>query len=250
MSQDLTAQDQIDLFKSQNKAINFIKTLFGASELWFKKLRTEFDKPYFLKLQDFLKTERTKGTKIYPDSKNYFEAFRLCSFDSTKVIILGQDPYHGPGQAHGLSFSVPKGLKIPPSLVNIFKELSSDLNVTIPKSGNLSSWASSGVLLLNTVLTVEAHKPASHKNLGWQLFTDKAIRLLVEDNRPKVFILWGSHAQNKKKTIDFKNHLILEAPHPSPLSSYRGFFGSRPFSKANEYLVQSNKKPIDWDLAD
>lgn len=251
MDQNTELKTQGDLFKNPNLEWPFSTSLIKTSKTWFKKLNSELNKAYLLKLLDFLETESISGKQIYPSADNYFKAFELCPFDNTKVIILGQDPYHGEGQAHGLSFSVPKDVqKLPPSLKNIFKELAFDLNLPEPKSGDLTKWAKAGVLLLNTVLTVEAKKPASHKNQGWELFTDQVLRLLVEDSRPKVFILWGSQAQSKLKVIDFKNHLILQAPHPSPLSSYRGFFGSKPFSKANDYLIQSDQAPVDWSLAD
>jgi uracil-DNA glycosylase len=222
--------------------------MYKFSNSWKNKLNDEFSKPYFLKLLDFLKTEIKNNKSIYPAEENFFKALELCDFEKTKVIILGQDPYHGEGQAHGLSFSVQKDIKLPPSLKNIFKELESDLKITSPKSGDLTAWSKEGVLLLNTTLTVEASKPASHQNQGWEIFTDKILEELAQDERPKVFVLWGSHAIKKTKSIDFKNHLVLESPHPSPLSSYRGFFGSRPFSKSNEYLSQSGQSPINWAL--
>lgn len=223
-----------------------LTALKANSQEWFEKLSDSFASPYFLKLHDFLQTEVSKDKTIYPDPSNYFRALELTKFENTKVIILGQDPYHGEGQAHGLSFSVPAGIKNPPSLKNIFKELESDLKAVSPKSGDLTGWAKQGVLLLNTTLTVEAAKPGSHQNQGWQILTDKIIQLLVEDERPKVFVLWGSHAQQKAKSIDFKSHCVLQAPHPSPLSSYRGFFGSKPFTKANEFLIQTGQAPVNW----
>ncbi len=223
-----------------------LRSLQSHSKTWYDKLSSEFTLPYFLKLHNFLQTETNKDAAIYPDSKHFFRALELCRFEDTKVIILGQDPYHGEGQAHGLSFSVPENVQCPPSLKNIFKELEVDLKIASPKSGDLSLWAKQGVLLLNTTLTVEAAKPASHQNQGWQIFTDKILQHLAEDARPKVFILWGAHAQAKIKAIDFKSHLVLAAPHPSPLSCYRGFFGSRPFSQANQFLMKMKQTPVNW----
>jgi uracil-DNA glycosylase len=216
------------------------------SKTWFEKLSFELNQPYSLKLHSFLQTQIKQDNIIHPEPKNYFRALQLCSFENTKVIILGQDPYHGAGQAHGLAFSVPASVKLPPSLKNIYKELESDLQTASPKSGDLSSWAKQGVLLLNTTLTVADSKPGSHQNQGWQIFTDKILQLLVDDQRPKVFVLWGAQAQQKMKSIDFKNHCVLQAPHPSPLSCYRGFFGSRPFSQANEFLHSSKQAPVNW----
>lgn len=232
--------DKLPIFKSS------LESLKLNSQTWFKKLSPELVQPYFLKLHDFLQTQIEQKTTIYPEPQNYFRALQLCPFENTKVIILGQDPYHGEGQAHGLAFSVPESQKLPPSLKNIFKELESDLQSSSPKSGDLSFWAKQGVLLLNTTLSVQDSKPGSHQNQGWQNFTDKVLQLLVDDDRPKVFILWGAHAQQKTKSIDFKNHCVLQAPHPSPLSCYRGFFGSRPFSKANLFLSQSQQAPVNW----
>ncbi|KIM09873.1 MAG: uracil-DNA glycosylase [Sulfurovum sp. FS06-10] len=217
-------------------------------ESWKKILLEEFQKPYFEALKTFL-VEEKKSHTIYPRSANIFAAFNHTSFENVEVVILGQDPYHGAGQAHGLSFSVQEGVPHPPSLQNIFKELRDDLGCAIPKNGTLSAWAKQGVFLLNTVLTVRASEANSHRNQGWENFTDAVIKTLSTQKEHLVFILWGSPAGSKASLIDSKKHLILKAPHPSPLSSYRGFFGSKPFSQSNEYLVSKGKKPIDWCLA-
>ena len=216
-------------------------------ESWKKILFDEFQKPYFEALKAFL-VEEKKVHAIYPKSSNIFAAFDNTPFDNVKVVILGQDPYHGENQAHGLSFSVQDGVPHPPSLQNIFKELRDDMGCAIPKSGNLSAWAKQGVFLLNTVLTVRASEANSHRNQGWENFTDAVIKLLSAHKEHLVFILWGAPAGAKASLIDEQKHLILKAPHPSPLSSYRGFFGSKPFSKSNEYLTCKGKKPIDWCL--
>lgn len=217
-------------------------------ESWKKVLFEEFQKPYFETLKTFL-VEEKKSYTIYPRGENIFAAFEHTPFENVEVVILGQDPYHGVGQAHGLSFSVQDDVPHPPSLQNIFKELKDDLGCTIPKNGNLTSWAKQGVFLLNTVLTVRASEANSHRNQGWENFTDAVIKLLSAQKEHVVFILWGAPAGAKASLIDGKKHLILRAPHPSPLSSYRGFFGSKPFSKSNEYLSSKGKKPIDWCLA-
>ncbi len=212
---------------------------------WQKVLQTDFDMPYFQNI--ILKTkEAYSTTTVYPPARLLFNAFDLTPFDKVKVVILGQDPYHNPGQAMGLSFSVPTGMPFPPSLQNIFKEASDDLGLPIPTSGDLTHWAKQGVLLLNTTLTVEAHRPHSHFGFGWQLLTDKVIELLNQDRDHLVFILWGADAQRKANMIDPTRHLILKAPHPSPLSAYRGFFGSKPFSRTNYYLITNGIKPIQW----
>jgi uracil-DNA glycosylase len=217
-------------------------------ESWKSVLKEEFQKPYFEGLKSFLVEEKKHHT-IYPNGTNIFAAFDNTPFDKVEVVILGQDPYHGVGQAHGLSFSVQDGVPHPPSLQNIFKELRDDLGCAIPKSGNLTAWAKQGVFLLNTVLTVRSSEANSHRGQGWENFTDAVIKLLSAQKEHLVFILWGSPAGAKASLIDSKKHLILRAPHPSPLSSYRGFFGSKPFSKSNHYLINNGKKPIEWCLA-
>ncbi|WP_432775474.1 uracil-DNA glycosylase [Brevibacillus gelatini] len=214
---------------------------------WAPILAEEFEKPYYLKLRQILKEEYQTRT-IYPDMYHIFTALHLTSYEQAKVVILGQDPYHGPGQAHGLSFSVRPGIKPPPSLVNIYKELQNDLNCTIPEHGYLSHWAKQGVMMLNAVLTVRAGTPNSHKGIGWEQFTDRIIHLLNERERPLVFILWGRHAQEKAAFIDKKRHCIIASPHPSPFSANRGFFGSRPFSRANAFLRSQGMEEIDWQL--
>ena len=214
---------------------------------WNELLKDEFSKDYYLSLREFLKNEYT--TKIiYPDKYDIFNALHYTSYKDVKVVILGQDPYHGPNQAHGLSFSVSPGVKIPPSLLNIYKELNSDLGCYTPNNENKKKWADQGVLLLNTSLTVRAGEANSHKNKGWEIFTDKIISLINEKTDPVVFLLWGNNAINKKKLITNKQHLILSSAHPSPLSTSRGFFGSKPFSKINKFLVSVNKAPIDWQI--
>lgn len=212
---------------------------------WKQVLASEFEKPYFKELTDFVRQEYQTST-VYPPGSYIFNAFEHCPFDKVKVVILGQDPYHEPGQAHGLSFSVQDGIPFPPSLVNIFKELESDLGKPTPTSGNLLRWADQGVLLLNATLTVRAHMAGSHQNHGWETFTDAVIHKLAENRSHLVYILWGSYAQKKGTFIDATRNLVLKSAHPSPLSAYRGFFGSKPFSKANDYLIVTGKEPIDW----
>jgi len=214
---------------------------------WDIVLTEEVSKEYFIKLLDFIKQEYEEKT-IYPKQTEIFKAFRNTSYKDTKVVILGQDPYHGINQAEGLSFSVKVGIQKPPSLQNIFKELNSDLGYDIPNHGSLVSWTEKGVLLLNTVLTVEANKPASHKDLGWEKFTDEVIKKVNEKNTPVVFILWGNFARSKKSLINNPIHYIVESPHPSPFSAYNGFFGSKPFSKTNNFLISKNLEPIDWQI--
>ncbi|MGA9046270.1 uracil-DNA glycosylase [Sulfuricurvum sp.] len=216
-------------------------------ESWKEALYTEFSHPYMEELKAFLVEEKKKYT-IFPQGSHIFNAFNSTPFDAVKVVILGQDPYHGTGQAHGLSFSVQHGVALPPSLQNIFKELVSDMGCPYPKSGDLSHWASEGVLLLNTLLTVRAGEPFSHKDRGWERFTDQVIRALSEQREHIVFILWGAPAGKKASLIDAHKHLILRAPHPSPLSSYRGFFGSQPFSRTNRYLTSMGIEPVAWCL--
>ncbi len=214
-------------------------------ESWKRELKGEFDKPYFKALTDFVRQEYATK-QIFPPGGQIFAAFDACPFDKTKVVILGQDPYHDVGQAHGLSFSVPDGVPAPPSLVNIQREISDDLGKPMAQSGNLERWAKQGVLLLNATLTVEAHRAGSHQNRGWEEFTDEAILRLAQDKEHLVFMLWGSYAQRKGAFIDPAKHLVLKAPHPSPLSAYRGFFGCKHFSKANDYLISTGQTPIDW----
>ena len=212
---------------------------------WDEILQDEYKKEYFINLMDFVKSEY-KRTTIYPKQNEVFNAFRYTDFDNVKVVILGQDPYHGPNQAEGLSFSVSNEVLKPPSLKNIFKELESDLKIPFPEVNSLKKWAKEGVLLLNAVLTVEEHKPTSHKDKGWEIFTDDIIKILNERDTPTVFILWGAYARSKSNLITNKKHLVIESAHPSPFSARNGFFGSKPFSKTNEFLKKNNIKEIDW----
>jgi uracil-DNA glycosylase len=212
---------------------------------WSEKLTPEFGQPYFSELVDFVKVEYNCH-KVFPPGKLIFNAFEHCPFNKVKVVILGQDPYHGHGQAHGLCFSVPENIAFPPSLQNIFQEINNDLGIPVPVSGNLERWADQGVFLLNATLTVRAHQAGSHQNKGWETFTDKVIHLLAGERENLVFMLWGSYAQQKGKFIDNSRHLLLESVHPSPLSAYRGFFGNRHFSRANEYLISHRISPIQW----
>ena len=214
---------------------------------WLEAIGGEFRKPYYAKLYETVKNEYATQV-IYPKADDIFNAFHLTPLKDVKVVILGQDPYHNVGQAHGLCFSVQPQVEVPPSLVNIYQELKDDLGCYIPNNGYLVKWAENGVLLLNTVLTVRAHQANSHKGIGWEEFTDAVIRAVNEQDRPIVFLLWGRPAQMKKKMLTNPNHLVLEAPHPSPLSAYRGFFGCKHFSKTNEFLVQHGMKPIDWQI--
>lgn len=214
-------------------------------ESWKEALMPEFSKDYFIRLTDFVRKEYHETT-VYPPGKLIFNAFNLSPFDKVKVVIIGQDPYHGPGQAHGLCFSVNDGIQPPPSLVNIFKEINSDLGKPIPQSGNLTRWAEQGVLLLNATLTVRAHQAGSHQRKGWEEFTDAVIRKLAEEKNNLVFILWGAYAQKKGAFIDRSKHLVLTSVHPSPLSAHSGFFGNHHFSLANDYLVRNGKTAIDW----
>lgn len=216
---------------------------------WQEVLGEEFQKPYYRQLREFLKNEYENYT-VYPKQEDIFNALQYTPYKDAKTVILGQDPYHGPGQAHGLSFSVKPDVKIPPSLKNIFKEMQADLGCDIPNNGYLVKWAKEGVLLLNTVLTVRKGQAHSHKGKGWELFTDRVIQKLNEREKPVIFILWGKPAQEKGKLIDDSKHFILTSPHPSPFSARKGFFGSRPFSKANELLREQGEEPIDWKISD
>ena len=216
---------------------------------WKEVLQHEFTKPYFQQIITFLKTEKASGKIIYPPGGLIFNAFLQTPFNEVKVVILGQDPYHGPGQAHGLSFSVPDNIKPPPSLVNIFKELQQDLGLPIPQNGNLTSWARQGVLLLNAVLTVSARDAASHAKIGWMHFTDAVIKTISQQKEGVIFLLWGKFAHDKQGLIDETKHYVLKAAHPSPFSADKGFFGCKHFSKTNELLIQQAKTPIDWQVA-
>ena len=214
-------------------------------ESWKERLQGEFEKPYFKELTDFVREEYRQRV-VYPPGKLIVNAFNLCPFDRVKVVLIGQDPYHGPGQAQGLCFSVNDGIKFPPSLVNIFKELESDLGIATPQSGSLVHWAEQGVFLLNATLTVREHEAGSHQNRGWETFTDAVIRCLATEKEHLVFILWGGYAQRKGAFIDRSRHLVIASPHPSPLSAYHGFFGTKPFSRTNDYLKANGIEPIDW----
>lgn len=215
---------------------------------WQDALAEEFSKPYFEQIVSFLKAEKAAGKTIYPKGTDIFNAFNYTPFDTVKVVIIGQDPYHNPNQANGLCFSVSEGVPPPPSLVNIYKEIKDDLGLPVPATGDLSKWARQGVMLLNATLTVEAHKPNSHSDIGWQLFTDAVIRKIAEEKKHVVFLLWGKFAQGKAALINTEHHLILKAAHPSPFSAYNGFFGCKHFSKANEFLHANKLQTIDWAL--
>ncbi|PMR68794.1 uracil-DNA glycosylase [Halomonas heilongjiangensis] len=215
---------------------------------WQRWLGAEFQAPYMQALRDFLAAEKAARKVIYPHSSNWFRAFELTPLDRVRVVILGQDPYHGPDQAHGLCFSVRPGVPVPPSLVNIYKELAADVGFRPVNHGSLEHWARQGVLLLNTSLTVEQGNAGSHRGKGWEAFTDRAIATVNEHAEPAVFLLWGSHARQKKALVDTSRHLVLESPHPSPLSAHRGFFGKHHFSRANAFLVERGRTPIDWQL--
>ncbi|MDY4128637.1 uracil-DNA glycosylase [Peptostreptococcus porci] len=212
---------------------------------WDEILKDEFKKEYYLKLREFLKVEY-RSREIFPNMYDIFNALKLTSYKDTKVLILGQDPYHDIGQAHGLAFSVKPGIKIPPSLLNIYKEIKDEYGYDMPSSGYLESWSKQGVLLLNTVLTVRAHQANSHKNMGWEIFTDEIIKILNRREDPMIFVLWGANARSKKQFIDTRSHFVLEAPHPSPLSAHRGFFGCNHFKKINDILGSLGKDAIDW----
>lgn len=216
---------------------------------WLNQLQHEFEQPYMQQLREFLQAEKAQGKVLFPASENIFNAFNSTPFDQVKVVILGQDPYHGPGQAHGLCFSVQRGTKLPPSLVNIFKEIHADLGSPMPTHGCLQSWAEQGVLLLNATLTVEQGRAGAHQGKGWEQLTDAAITALSREREGLVFMLWGAYAQKKTALIDQRKHCILKSPHPSPLSAHRGFFGSQHFSRANQWLKQHGLAPIDWSVA-
>ena len=215
---------------------------------WKKRMVSEFEQEYMQKLRQFLIAEKREGKIIYPESGDIFNSMNLTSFDDVKVVIVGQDPYHGPGQAHGLCFSVKPGVRIPPSLVNIFKEIHNDLGIPISNHGYLKSWAEQGVLMINSVLTVEKNKAGSHQGKGWERFTDAIITTVNNEHSGVVYFLWGSYAQKKGKIIDRKRNLVLQSVHPSPLSAHRGFFGNNHFSQANTYLERVGKKPVNWEL--
>jgi uracil-DNA glycosylase len=217
---------------------------------WLEALESEFKQDYMVELREFLHAEHSRGKKIYPKGSEYFAAFNRTPLDEVKVVILGQDPYHGPGQAHGLCFSVRPGVAVPPSLVNIYKELAQDLGIAPAAHGCLASWADQGVLLLNSVLTVQQAQAASHQGKGWEIFTDRAINVINAECEGVVFMLWGGYAQKKGAIIDTDKHLVLKSPHPSPLSAYRGFFGCKHFSQANAYLQKRGLEPINWQLPD
>ncbi len=219
-------------------------------ESWKEHLKPEFERDYMLALRQFLQQEKELGKVIFPAGSEIFNALNSTPLSQVKVVILGQDPYHGPGQAHGLCFSVRPGVAIPPSLRNIYKEIAADLGFPPPRTGSLQSWSEQGVLLLNSVLTVESGKAAAHQGKGWEEFTDRVVALLNQQREHLVFILWGSYAQRKGQIIDRKRHLVLESPHPSPLSASRGFFGNHHFSRANEYLVAHGQSPVDWRVTE
>lgn len=222
--------------------------MFKLDIFWDRVLGSELNKPYMKSLIQFLRDEKNKNKIFYPEPQNIFQAFSLTPFETVRVVILGQDPYHGPNQAHGLCFSVAPGVSIPPSLRNIYKELQADCGIPPAHHGDLRAWAQQGVLLLNSVLTVEANQPAAHQGMGWEIFTDKVIQVLNEQKTGLVFVLWGAYAQKKGAMIDASRHLVLSVAHPSPFSAYRGFFGSRPFSTINAYLEKNHQKPINWQL--
>jgi len=225
-----------------------IQTEIKLHPSWLSILSDEFEQPYMQTLKQFLVTEKQQGKIIFPPGELIFNAFNATPFDSVKLVILGQDPYHGPNQAHGLCFSVLPDVPFPPSLLNIFKEIHQDLGISMPDHGCLQSWAKQGVLLLNAMLTVEQSRAGSHQGRGWEQFTDRAIQLLNEQREGLVFLLWGSYAQKKGQLIDRQKHLVMSSPHPSPLSAHRGFFGTQHFSRANDYLTQQGQSPIDWSL--
>lgn len=249
LADDVQVVKDTDVQKSSLEKNSLEKSKPQLDDSWLSVLGEQFDQPYMLQLKQFLKSEKAQGKVIFPPGKQIFNAFNATPFDKVKVVIIGQDPYHGPGQAHGLCFSVQPGVRFPPSLLNIFKELNNEFNLSIPKNGCLQSWAEQGVLLLNATLTVEQAKAGSHQGKGWEQFTDAAIAALNAHKNHVVFLLWGAYAQKKGQVIDRQRHLVLQSPHPSPLSASRGFFGNQHFSKANVYLEQAGKTPINWALA-
>jgi uracil-DNA glycosylase len=236
------------MFESNANGGEIVKVKLDES--WLAHLRPEFEKPYMKELKQFLVAEKGLNKTIYPPGSQIFSAFNITLFEDVRVVILGQDPYHGPDQAHGLSFSVQPGVRVPPSLINIYKEIERDLEIPRSKNGFLGSWAKQGVLLLNSVLTVEQGKPGAHQGKGWEIFTDAAIASIAEKRDNIVFFLWGSYAQKKGRFIDRNKHCVLESVHPSPLSAHRGFIGSGHFSKANKFLMSINETPIDWSVGD
>ena len=219
-----------------------------TASTWKDVLAAEKKKPYFKAILEFLNSEYSQGNVIYPAKEDIFNALKLTDFNDVKVVIMGQDPYHGPNQAHGLCFSVRDGVRPPPSLINIYKEIHTDLGYDIPKHGNLTEWTKQGVLLLNSTLTVQAHNAGSHSKIGWQTFTDRIIETLNDHPEPIIYLLWGSYAQSKRQIINHEKHYVLAAPHPSPLSAHRGFFGCKHFSKTNELLESLGREPINWQL--
>jgi len=227
-----------------------VKTAIDLEPSWLEKLEPEFSAEYMIELRAFLVERKRAGAQIYPAAANWFNAFRSTPFHKVRVVLIGQDPYHGPGQAHGLCFSVPRGVPPPPSLVNMFKELSREYGFPVPGHGCLDAWANQGVLLLNSVLTVERGAAASHQGKGWERFTDRVVSLLNEEREGLVFLLWGAYAERKGKIIDGTRHKVLRSAHPSPLSAHRGFFGNNHFTLANEWLVAQGEAPIDWQLPD
>jgi uracil-DNA glycosylase len=231
------------LFLKKNLSLKIMRV--KIEESWRSQLQHEFEKDYFQQLADYVKGAYQRKT-VYPPGSMIFRAFDLCPFDQVQVVIIGQDPYHGPGQAHGLCFSVSDGVTVPPSLKNIFKEIKDDLHLNVRPSGNLERWARQGILLLNATLTVEAKRPGSHQEKGWEIFTDQVIKILSENKEHLVFMLWGAYAQKKGAWLDSRRHLILKAAHPSPFAAHRGFMGCKHFSKANQYLIDNGRKSIDW----
>ena len=247
----MEAAEQMEIFPgadSSSTAGADSRQELAAQLSWREALANERQQPYFQEILKFVENERSSGKSVFPPNSEVFAALQFTPLEAVKVVIIGQDPYHGPGQAHGLAFSVKPGVPLPPSLRNIYKELNSDLGISMPAHGCLTGWAKEGVLLLNTSLTVEQGRPGSHSKIGWERFTDRIIEILNERTKSNVFMLWGAHAQRKGAIIDRKKHLVLAAAHPSPLSAHNGFMGCRHFSAANSYLQQQGKRPVSWDL--